>query len=68
MFVGHEMNHRLQKLEELEKAQVLWKESERILGVLRTKSCKPLKEATEDELVAWHRKLQQNYSPTDTIK
>ncbi len=52
-------NPHLKRLDQLEKARKLWKESERILKILRTESAKPLKACSDEEILQWHLKNNQ---------
>lgn len=47
------------ELDRRAKALTRWQESEWVLDCLRSKSGSPLKELAENEIVDWHRKLQQ---------
>ena len=49
------MNRYEQQLEEVEQARKLWRESERLLSILRTPSAKPLKQPTEQEILQWYQ-------------
>ena len=48
-------NPHLKRLEELEKAQKLWQESEWRLNFLRTETGTPIPEATEEEILKWYQ-------------
>lgn len=41
------------------KAMSRWQESEWVLGCLRSKTGTPLKELNDDQIVDWHRRIQQ---------
>jgi hypothetical protein len=56
------MNQYERRLEELEKARQLWKESEWRLNFLRSITGTPLPEPDEEELLEWYRTCQRaNY-------
>ena len=58
----HNYRSERDKLAQLEKARKAWVESEKILNILRTQSAKPLKEPTDQEILAWHQ-TNLNSSP-----
>ena len=41
----------------LDEAQERWKESEWVLGILRSRSAKPTSEPEEAQLLEWHARL-----------
>ena len=53
-------NPHLRRLQELAAARKLWKESEKILNILRTQSAKP-KEPSDEEILTWHSKNQNRF-------
>jgi len=52
--------NREEELEQREQAKKLWKESERILNLLRTESAKLLKDVTKEEILLWHKNNQNS--------
>lgn len=47
------------ELDRRAKALTRWQESEWVLDCLRAKTGTPLKELSDEQIVDWHRKLQQ---------
>jgi len=51
--------HREAELDRQMKAMARWQESECVVDCLRSKTGNPLKEFSDEQIVEWHRKLQQ---------